>query len=374
MRRGPRRRRTRRSMSLRDVVEEIFPEWERWYPSLFDAAADLGVIRARVCPPSQLLLSNRHSGIRDEAIRAFRERWSAVEPEDPDYLRLARAGSDHAPVAAVRVRAACRGGRRRPRDPSPLRRRLRPSMPTETGTRACSVPSSSIESMRMIRLTEGCTPGSRAGSCGRRRRRGRPGPVVVGDEVAQRRRVALLGGGFGLVHQRADFLFRRARVTAAGERQDASTAQTTQEGLPLRQPSVISNQAPCWSRRCGRAASCRAHRRGAAGCDDIAGRFDDARQLAAALAAEGLAEALGARQRETRDFFVAANPASCSVLKKAFVACAALRARRQREQWQFCRISGRPANSQATSPQRQLPWHNRVSGAAGRRVDDRPAA
>ena len=44
-------------MNLRDRVEAVFPEWERWYPSLFDAAADLGVIRARVCPPSQLLLS-----------------------------------------------------------------------------------------------------------------------------------------------------------------------------------------------------------------------------------------------------------------------------------------------------------------------------
>ena len=72
-------------MSLRDAVEAIFPEWERWYPSLFDAADDLGVIRARVCPPSQLLLSNRHAGIRDEAIRAFRERWSALEEEESDY-------------------------------------------------------------------------------------------------------------------------------------------------------------------------------------------------------------------------------------------------------------------------------------------------
>ena len=72
-------------MSLRDLVESILPEWERWYPSLFDAAADLGVIRARVCPPSQLLLSNRHAGIRDEAIRAFRERWSALDEEEPDY-------------------------------------------------------------------------------------------------------------------------------------------------------------------------------------------------------------------------------------------------------------------------------------------------
>ena len=69
-------------MSLRDCVEAILPEWERWYPSLFDAAADLGVIRCRVCAPSQLLLSRRHSAIRDEAIAAFRERWNAVEPEE----------------------------------------------------------------------------------------------------------------------------------------------------------------------------------------------------------------------------------------------------------------------------------------------------
>lgn len=71
-------------MSLRDNVEAILPEWERWYPSLFDAAADLGVIRARVCPPSALLLSRRHAAVRDEAIRAFRERWNALEdPEAP---------------------------------------------------------------------------------------------------------------------------------------------------------------------------------------------------------------------------------------------------------------------------------------------------
>jgi hypothetical protein len=68
-------------MSLRDIVESILPEWERWYPSLFDAAADLGVIRARVCPPSQLLLSHRHAAVRDEAVRAFRERWSALDEE-----------------------------------------------------------------------------------------------------------------------------------------------------------------------------------------------------------------------------------------------------------------------------------------------------
>jgi hypothetical protein len=66
-------------MRLRDRVEELLPEWDRWYPSLFDAAADLGVIRPRVCPPSSLLLSRRHAAIRDEAVRAFRERWNALD-------------------------------------------------------------------------------------------------------------------------------------------------------------------------------------------------------------------------------------------------------------------------------------------------------
>ncbi|MGB5132214.1 MAG: hypothetical protein WBO00_06340 [Steroidobacteraceae bacterium] len=69
-------------MSLRDHVEAILPEWERWYPSLFDAAADLGVIRARVCPPSSLLLSRRHAVIYSEAVQAFRERWNALDEED----------------------------------------------------------------------------------------------------------------------------------------------------------------------------------------------------------------------------------------------------------------------------------------------------
>ena len=69
-------------MNLRDRVEAVFPEWERWYPSLFDAAADLGVIRARVCAPSSLLLSRRHTVIYGEAVQAFRERWNALEETD----------------------------------------------------------------------------------------------------------------------------------------------------------------------------------------------------------------------------------------------------------------------------------------------------
>lgn len=75
-------RRPRRPMNLRDRVEAIFPDWERWYPSLFDAAADLGVIRARVCAPSSLLLSRRHAVIYGEAVQAFRERWNALEEPD----------------------------------------------------------------------------------------------------------------------------------------------------------------------------------------------------------------------------------------------------------------------------------------------------
>jgi hypothetical protein len=85
MRRWPcKRRQVHPPMTLRDTVEAILPEWERWYPSLFDAAADLGVIRARVCSPSSLLLSRRHAAVYDEAVQAFRERWNAVEPEGSD--------------------------------------------------------------------------------------------------------------------------------------------------------------------------------------------------------------------------------------------------------------------------------------------------
>lgn len=65
--------------SLREQVELLLPDWESWYPSLFDAARDLGVIRARVCDPGSLLLSNRHAGVNSEAARAYREQWSIEE-------------------------------------------------------------------------------------------------------------------------------------------------------------------------------------------------------------------------------------------------------------------------------------------------------
>lgn len=65
-------------MTLREQVDSLLPGWESWYPSLFDAARDLGIIRARVCPPSALLLSSRHSSIRQEAENAHREQWGGT--------------------------------------------------------------------------------------------------------------------------------------------------------------------------------------------------------------------------------------------------------------------------------------------------------
>ena len=62
-------------MNLREQVEELLPNWERWYPSLFDAADDLGLIRARVCDLNSLLLTNRHARIRQRAEDAHREQW-----------------------------------------------------------------------------------------------------------------------------------------------------------------------------------------------------------------------------------------------------------------------------------------------------------
>lgn len=85
-------------MNLREQLDRIMPGWERWYPSVFDAACDLGLIRARVCAPSSLLLSNRHAAVNSEAMQSFRERW-AIE-HDPEL-------DGDVPY--------CRGGRRKPR-------------------------------------------------------------------------------------------------------------------------------------------------------------------------------------------------------------------------------------------------------------------
>jgi hypothetical protein len=75
--------------SLREQVESLLPSWKSWYPSLFDAAQDLGLIRARVCAPSSLLLSNRHAVVQSEAVQAFKEQWSVEdEPDMPEHSML----------------------------------------------------------------------------------------------------------------------------------------------------------------------------------------------------------------------------------------------------------------------------------------------
>jgi len=64
---------------LKAQVEALLPNWRRWYPSLFHAAEDLGVIRARVCDPNSLMLSNRHASVQSEAEHAHREQWGGDE-------------------------------------------------------------------------------------------------------------------------------------------------------------------------------------------------------------------------------------------------------------------------------------------------------
>lgn len=68
-------------MTLRDKVESLLPNWERWYPSLFDAASDLGIIRPEVCDPNSLLLTRRHAKVRQQAEDAHREKWGG-NPQD----------------------------------------------------------------------------------------------------------------------------------------------------------------------------------------------------------------------------------------------------------------------------------------------------
>jgi hypothetical protein len=87
-------------LNLREQVERLLPAWQSWYPSLFDAAADLGLIRARVCAPSSLLLSNRHAAVQSEALQAFKEKWMVEdEPEPPRLpIRLQRQPTQRQPM------------------------------------------------------------------------------------------------------------------------------------------------------------------------------------------------------------------------------------------------------------------------------------
>lgn len=86
-----------RRLSLREQVESLLPSWQSWYPSLFEAAEDLGLIRARVCAPSSLMLSNRHAAVQNEAIQAFREQWSVEdEPDEASHTLMLKRITNNA--------------------------------------------------------------------------------------------------------------------------------------------------------------------------------------------------------------------------------------------------------------------------------------
>lgn len=74
-------------MTLRERLDAAMPGWDRWYANAFDAAVDLGILRARICDPSSLLLSRRHATVQQDAEQAFRDKWyvedEPVEPELP---------------------------------------------------------------------------------------------------------------------------------------------------------------------------------------------------------------------------------------------------------------------------------------------------
>lgn len=85
-----------RRLNLREHVESLLPTWQSWYPSLFHAAEDLGLIRARVCAPSSLMLSNRHASVQSEALEAFRKQWLVEdEPEEPSLIERIQRRAVH---------------------------------------------------------------------------------------------------------------------------------------------------------------------------------------------------------------------------------------------------------------------------------------
>ena len=69
---------------IRAQVEAMLPNWRSWYPSLFHAAEDLGIIRAQVCSPDSLMLSSRHSSVQSQALEAHREQWGGHEKLNGD--------------------------------------------------------------------------------------------------------------------------------------------------------------------------------------------------------------------------------------------------------------------------------------------------
>lgn len=97
---------------LREQVEALLPTWQSWYPSLFEAAQDLGLIRARVCAPSMLMLSNRHAAVRAEALMAFKEQW-CVEDEPTVGGAIPQSVHRHLRVSAHQLQRGRQGAKKR---------------------------------------------------------------------------------------------------------------------------------------------------------------------------------------------------------------------------------------------------------------------
>jgi len=95
-------------LNLREKVELLLPGWQGWYPSLFDAAEDLGLIRARVCAPSSLMLSNRHASVQNEALQAFKEQWSVEDESEAPPLPIRLQGRSLTPSQKPRRRKKAR--------------------------------------------------------------------------------------------------------------------------------------------------------------------------------------------------------------------------------------------------------------------------
>ena len=60
-------------ITLKERVEKILPKWKSRYANPFDAATDLGLLKATVSDPDSLNLNKRHSRIRQQAKSLERE-------------------------------------------------------------------------------------------------------------------------------------------------------------------------------------------------------------------------------------------------------------------------------------------------------------
>jgi hypothetical protein len=68
-------------MNLKQQVEKILPNWEKWYRTPFEAAVDLGLLKET--PDSgELDLRKRHKKVQQEAEEYFKERWNITDDDE----------------------------------------------------------------------------------------------------------------------------------------------------------------------------------------------------------------------------------------------------------------------------------------------------